>query len=281
MNIRVLEKKDSEISILFEDAPLPILSGLRRIAMEEVPTMAIDSVLILENNSVLHDEVLAHRMALVPLTSEKALEKYRPPEECIECTNCENCYTRLYLEASNNEEEWKIVYSGEMRSEDPDVKPVYDNIPLVMLGKDQRIVLEAEARLGRGKEHIKYSPVSISTLLAVPKIIFDTTQASDEDLSECLSCIENYSKKLVELIREKGKGETEFLEKRNTSLLKYCEEKKCKDILKLLYLPNKRVLTIESTGSLKPETIILYSFKILKEKLARIEKYMEEIGGKH
>src|SRR5438094_9957838 len=47
--------------------------------------------------------------------------------------------------------------------ENPEVKPITDNIPIVKLTAGQRIKLEAYARLGRGNVHAKWQSVSAAT----------------------------------------------------------------------------------------------------------------------
>ncbi len=277
MKAKIMEKNDYTLKILFEDVPSELLSGIRRAIMQEVPSMAIDSILVLENNSVLHDEVLAHRLGMIPLISDKALEKYESPEKCMECSTCENCYTRLYLEVSNEDKDELVVYSGDFRPEDPDVKPVYPNIPIVVLGKGQKIVIEAEVRLGRGKEHIKWSPVSIATLISVPEIHYDVREAIEEDLEKCLSCIRNYSEEIADEIKKNKKGKITLYQFKNTSILRFCEEKHCKNLIKIKYLDNKRILTIESTGSLKPEKIVFEAIKILEEKTRKMQSIIQKI----
>jgi DNA-directed RNA polymerase I and III subunit RPAC1 len=46
----------------------PIANALRRILLSEVPSVAIDTVFITRNTSILQDEVLAHRLGLIPLS---------------------------------------------------------------------------------------------------------------------------------------------------------------------------------------------------------------------
>lgn len=48
----------------------PIANALRRILIAEVPTMAIATVYIANNTSILPDEVLAHRLGLIPILAD-------------------------------------------------------------------------------------------------------------------------------------------------------------------------------------------------------------------
>lgn len=261
----------------FRDASTEILSALRRIIIEEVPTMAVDSVLVLENNSILHDEVLAHRIAMIPFVSERAIEKYGSPEKCADCPQCEGCYARAYLEVSNEDSERRVVYAREIRTEDPDIVPAIPDIPIIVLGKGQKISMELELRLGRGKEHIKWSPVSISILLSVPLIQYDISKCPDT--SNCLKCISDYSEELSKKISEEKRGSIKLEKFSNTSLLRFCEEKSCSGCIKVNYLDNERILKFESTGSLSPQTILRLSLNILREKLESVGKMIDEIKG--
>src|SRR5207245_11665144 len=69
----------------------------------------------------------------------------------------------LVLDASA-QDKIKTVYSGDLVSEDRDIRPISETIPLVKLAPGQSVKLEAYARLGRGKEHAKWQPGSIATL---------------------------------------------------------------------------------------------------------------------
>ena len=69
------------------------------IALAEVPCMAIEEVVMIENSSILQDEIIAHRLGLTPLKTD--LDAYSTPEEC-ECKSefgCPTCRVTLTLDA--------------------------------------------------------------------------------------------------------------------------------------------------------------------------------------
>uniref|UniRef100_A0A4W6ENY5 RNA polymerase I and III subunit C n=1 Tax=Lates calcarifer TaxID=8187 RepID=A0A4W6ENY5_LATCA len=58
-----------------------IANAFRRILLAEVPTMAIEKVFIYNNTSIVQDEVLAHRLGLIPIKADPRLFEYRNTEE--------------------------------------------------------------------------------------------------------------------------------------------------------------------------------------------------------
>ena len=63
----IVEKTNERIVVRFNNIPRQYVNSLRRLAISEVSTLAIDDVVILENSSVMHDEAVAHRLGLIPL----------------------------------------------------------------------------------------------------------------------------------------------------------------------------------------------------------------------
>jgi DNA-directed RNA polymerase I and III subunit RPAC1 len=47
-----------------------IANAFRRILIAEVPSMAIETVYVFNNTSVIQDEVLAHRLGLIPIKAD-------------------------------------------------------------------------------------------------------------------------------------------------------------------------------------------------------------------
>ena len=161
--IKILESSDSHVKLLLKGIDRVYANALRRFAISEVPCMAIDEIVIHENSSVLYDEILAHRLGLIPLTTD--LEGYILPQDCDRKTSlgCTKCRVLLVLDAVATDEV-KTIYSGDLVSEDTRVKPYVDNIPIIKLAPSQKIKLEAYAKLGKGRHHAKWQPVTISTL---------------------------------------------------------------------------------------------------------------------
>ena len=161
--IKILESSDSHVKLLLKGIDRVYANALRRFAISEVPCMAIDEIVIHDNSSVLYDEILAHRLGLIPLTTD--LEGYILPQDCDCKTSlgCTKCRVLLVLDAVATDEV-KTIYSGDLVSEDTRVKPYVDNIPIIKLAPNQKIKLEAYAKLGKGRHHAKWQPVTISTL---------------------------------------------------------------------------------------------------------------------
>lgn len=157
MQLKLIEKneKAKQYHLLVKGADVPLLNALRRSVVSLVPTMAVEDIEFRQNSSVLYDEFLAHRIGLVPLTTD--LKNYDVIEteadaESLKCTN------KLVLDVKGP----KTVYSGDLKSADPGIKPVFDKIPLVKLKKGQEVRLEATSILGNGKQHMKFSPGLVS-----------------------------------------------------------------------------------------------------------------------
>ena len=157
MDIELLDtnKKNGRVLFLLSGANPTIANLLRRLIIAEVPVMAIEDVEFRKNSSVMYDEMIAHRLGLVPLKTD--LKGYTPISECTcEGASCAKCSVKLILKAKAGSNGY--VYAEQLESADPKVVPVHSNMPIAKLLKGQALEFEATAVLGKGKVHAKWSP---------------------------------------------------------------------------------------------------------------------------
>jgi len=151
MKIKIIEKNESEIKFSVDEITPGLANSLRRIMINEVPTMAIEWVDFKKNDSVLPDEILANRLGQIPLTFDK--KAYDLPAECkCEGKGCSRCQIELVLKKKGP----CMVYSGDLKSKAKDVNPVFDDIPIVELFENEELQFEAIAQLGIGRDHVKW-----------------------------------------------------------------------------------------------------------------------------
>jgi len=268
VKVEIVDKTDTTMRLIIHETDASLMNSLRRIMLAEVPSMSIEDVVIVENSSMLHDEVLSHRLGLIPLTTD--LDSYNLPEECpckseFGCNLCRVALT-LNVEAS---EGVKTVYSGDLVSENPDIRPVSDRIPMVKLVSGQKIKLEAYARLGKGKAHAKWQPVSMCVYKYFPQISVD-----GKHCDVCGECVKVCPKKVLVTVGKK-------IEARNLMECTLCED--CADAcpadpsaIKITWDKNTFIFDIESTGTLPVERIVLESLSILDKKFGGFVKKLKK-----
>jgi DNA-directed RNA polymerase subunit D len=268
MNVEILEKTDINIKFIIRDADAAFVNALRRIILSEVPCMAIDEVVILENSSMLHDEILAHRLGLLPIKTD--LKTYNLPEDC-ECKSefgCPQCRVSLTMDAEAVDAT-KTVYSSSISSENPDIVPVNGNILLVKLAPGQKIKLEAYARLGKGKDHAKWQPVTVCAYKNMPLV-----KINPKTCDACGECVKVCSKNALGV----KNGKLEVLNINNCTLCMDCMDACPKEpkAIEITWDKNTFIFNIESSGVLPPESIIQEAIKILDKKTT---SFLEELAG--
>jgi DNA-directed RNA polymerase subunit D len=167
-SLEVVKKDSQKISVKLKGVPIQYANALRRICLNGVPIFAIDTVDIIENSSVLPDEGLAHRLGLIPITTD--LSRFNEPSKC-DCNSesgCSNCKVMLVLDTGESDVT-RTVFSNELSSEDDSIKPISDKISIIQLAPGQRVKIECYARLGRGTDHAKWNSANISTLIETDK----------------------------------------------------------------------------------------------------------------
>ena len=70
MRIDIQHKSEEELQFDMIGVDAAIANAYRRIMIAEVPIMAIEKVYMMNNTSLMPDEVLAHRMGLIPIKAD-------------------------------------------------------------------------------------------------------------------------------------------------------------------------------------------------------------------
>jgi len=238
--IKIISRDDKKISFVTGISET-LANTIRRTALE-IPILAIDEVEIYKNDSALYDEVLAHRLGLIPLVTQKSIGE----KESFD----------LKIQAKGP----LTVLSKDLKG---NAEVAYEKIPIVILDKDQEIELVARARLGKGIEHSKYSPglVYYRNLAKVEV---------NKECDGCKECVEACPQKIIEV--EKGKAEVKDIYK--CDLCEACVEA-CKQhnkhAIKIEKSP-ELIFFIESWGQIKPQEILSRAVSQLNSNLNELSK---------
>ncbi|MEW6592775.1 MAG: DNA-directed RNA polymerase subunit D [Candidatus Hadarchaeota archaeon] len=262
MEIEIRKIEGNEMEFTLSGANPVMANAIRRAAMREVPAMAVDEVEFKSNDSAMYDEVIAHRLAMVPLKTP--LEGYVLPEECgCKEGKCTKCSTELVLTGEGE----ATLMSGDLKPSDEEVRPTSGSIPIVTLAKGQKLELTAIARLGLGKVHAKWQP-GVVAYSYMPVLEFDGKKCN-----ACAECVKACPKEILEI--EDGKVRVKDLTL--CSICNSCVEVCKPGAAKVYGDPTKFIFKVESFGGLPPEQIIIRAINSLRGKFADFSKQLKKL----
>ncbi|MFX1388052.1 MAG: DNA-directed RNA polymerase subunit D [Promethearchaeota archaeon] len=271
MSLEVLEKNDRKLIFVVEGVSVEMANAIRRIILSEIPVMAVDEVIILKNDSPLYDEIISHRLGMIPITTD--LETYKLPRDCS-CGGfgCPLCQVSLTCEVTNTTNTPIEIYSRDLNSNDPKIIPVDPNIPLVKIDKNDKVIIEAYAILGMAKDHVKWQAVSNIFYRFYPQIDFDD--------SKCAKCPDKciVSRMCPERLYDFSNQKTPTLDGdywKTCTLCNSCQNECPEEAIKVEWKENSYIFSIESDGVLPFKTIIKKTFEIFLEK---IDEFMERLA---
>jgi DNA-directed RNA polymerase subunit D len=273
MSIEVLKKTDRNLKFVVEGISIDMANAIRRIIISEIPVMAVDEVIILKNDSPLYDEIIAHRISMMPITTDLAV--YKLPREC-ECGGygCPLCQVSLTCEVTNTTNTPLDIYSGDLKSNDPKINPVDPNIPLVKIDKNDKVIIEAYAILGLAKDHVKWQSISNIFYRFYPQIDFDD--------SKCAKCPDKciVSRMCPEKLYDFSNKKTPILLEdswQTCTLCNSCQDNCPEETIKIGWKENTYIFSIESDGVLPFGTIIKKTFEIFLEKIDEFVERLEAV----
>ncbi|MBN1896947.1 MAG: DNA-directed RNA polymerase subunit D [Candidatus Aenigmarchaeota archaeon] len=259
LKVKILEKKGPVLKFLVEDIDTSLANSLRRIMITDIPTLAVQWIDVHDNNSALFDEVISHRLGLVPLKFNAKNMNFT--EDCTcKGKGCPLCQTVLVLDKKGP----CIVTTGDLKSSDKSVAPSDPRFPITELLEKQSLKLEAVARLGTGASHAKHQAANASYQY-YPKIKVTGTKAdADRALKMC----------------PKGSAEVKgnAIEVRNLS--DSDTVKSCLFDAKGIEVGNDEsriIFTVESISGLEPEYIVSKAAEILQAKAEDLKKHISKL----
>jgi DNA-directed RNA polymerase subunit D len=247
-------------------------NSIRRAMIGEVQTLAIDNVKIYDNTSALFDEMLAHRLGLIPITGDETC--IVPRGECTcggeGCPACSVVFT-MSVEGPG------MVSSRDLISEDSRIAPADPDIPIVKLTKDQKLVLEARAVVSCGREHAKWQPITACGYKNYPVITIS------EKCDACGQCVDECPREILEISGGKvavAEGRLEAC-----SLCGLCE-RAClntgigeESAITIGTDESRFLFVVESDGSLPAGRIVAKALEHLRARSGELSAQLEDLSG--
>lgn len=192
MDIEIIEMAERKAKFILKNSSPAMANALRRTLLSDIPKMAIDKVEFhlgpimyddkeYESVTPLFDEIIAHRLGMVPVPTD--LNLFCPQSECV-CggEGCPNC-TIMY---SLNKIGPCTVLSGDLEPlGNPDLRVKDEFIPIVELTDGQAVLIYATAVMGTAKKHVKWQVANGVGYKYLPQIAIEEGMESDEEVLEC------------------------------------------------------------------------------------------------
>ena len=249
INIKKIEEKDNVSSYLIKGVSPAFINAIRRGIMLHTPCLAVEDVSIYENDAVLFDEMLAHRLGMLPIKTD--VKTYKTGDT-----------VKLVLEKEGP----CTVYSKDIKSTDPKIEVMNKDIPITKLEKEQRIRLEMTAIMNSGEEHAKWQPAVIGYRELPTLTVSSSFKAGKDAVEACpLNILELKGQKVV------------LQDAQKCNLCGACIDAAEGEGIKLEFDKSTYVFTIEPTAGLSAKETIEGAVKELIAKSKELEKLLGKV----
>lgn len=286
IKVQFIEPFDSDERVLEEEKILrvrfellntdpSIANALRRIMIAEVETVAVDQIGLMQNTSIIPDEVLVHRVAMVPLAVDPRHVRPNEPlffELTITCKGKPmNVYSSDLIFQPDESPESKFPDQKEYWAQfEP--RPVHKDILLAKLLPGQQIHMRAVCRVGKGQDHAKWSPVATATYRIMPKIDVNQKLANGD---VAMAIKEACPRDVFDI---EDAGTLTVQDPRRCTMCRECIRlDEFKDCVELYRVSDHFIFSVESVGSLPPMEIIRRAILILKAKAVTWKRHLQAL----
>lgn len=270
-----------------------IANAYRRIMIAEVPTMAIEHCFICQNTSVIQDEMLAHRLGMIPIRADPTKFTYKssvlPPEAATAThsivfelkVKCEKL--KVEPDTTGRREDlhknykvyahhlrWRPLGNQEEEFTGKDViRPVHKNILIAKLADKQEIDITVHVNKGIGRDHAKFSPVATATYRLMPDIKIKEKVVG----KEAIKLQKSFSKGVIGITGPDD--EAVVLNARiDSGSRNVFRHANLKDKVKYDLIKDHFIFRVESTGAIPAIDILLQSCDILD---AKCDLFLDEL----
>lgn len=286
MDIEILEMAERKCRFILRNSTPAKANALRRTMLTDIPKMAIDTVDFhlgsnadrdgkeYESITPLFDEIIAHRLGMVPVPTRIGDFEFNNKDECPEChgEGCPNC-TIMY---SLNKYGPCTVLSGDMMPvvmaknlggvdvSTDDFKVCDPNIPIVELADQQSVLIYAHAVMGTARKHVKWQVANGVGYKYMPIIKIGDVMEPNDVAEAC-------PKKVFEVVDDK-------LVVRSLYDCILCNT--CSDMEKGIEVdsdPTTFVFKFETDGSLTAQQVLDEAAKILSENASDLGQKIIEL----
>ena len=178
-----------------------------------------------------------------------------------------------------------LVSPAHFLSEEEQDESHDEGISIVKLGPGQHLKLKAIARMGISKEHAKWCPVAVATYRFWPIITINEEACSMLTLEQKQELVEACPDRILEMDEITGSlkaVENAYEMATFTEDLKVAQEAMKKrpeddDFVHVVQSTDRFVFSVESTGAMDAEDILLSSLRVLKDRLNYLAAEVEKL----
>ncbi|MDR0778065.1 MAG: DNA-directed RNA polymerase subunit D [Methanomassiliicoccaceae archaeon] len=275
MDIEIIEMTEKKISFVLKDSTPAMANALRRTLLTDIPKMAIDKVEFhlgpimvdgreYESITPLFDEIIAHRLGMVPIPTD--LQLFSPQNECS-CggEGCPSC-TIMY---SLNKIGPCTVLSGDLIPlGSPDYKVKDEFIPIVELADGQAVLIYTIATMGTAKTHVKWQAANGAGYKYAANISIDKDRCKHcmKCLSECPKGVFSGDAKMSKVTRP-----------RECTLCLSCERFCEPKAISVTQDDKNFIFKFETDGSMSAETVLKKAMSLLNDRAKAFGKMVENL----
>ena len=154
-----------------------------------------------------------------------------------------------------------------------------DPILIMRLSRNQMLDFRLIAKKGIGRVHAKWSPVA--TCIMRPEVITEVNQkklsvlTKEQKMQVVASCPrKTLSYNSITGNIDVNESAKDFLSYEPVHLLQSAEFGKLENAIRVDERDDKFIFTIESTGALRPEEIVIKSLRVLSQKVEQVKLYI-------